>query len=86
MSKLLNNENPIWENAVKPCLLLMFCPYGNLTEEFPVSNNGKTCEELGHDCPVFYHASPIVEGDGEKKVTQKEFDKFFREIEAKYIK
>ena len=85
MSKWLNNENPIWENAVKPCLLLMFCPYGKLTEEFPISENKKTCEILGHDCPVFYQASHIVEGDGEKRVNQEEFDTFFKEIAAKSI-
>lgn len=86
MNKELNIEKPIWENAVKPCLLLMFCPYGKLIEEYPISDNEKTCEVLGHDCPVFYHASYFVEGDGEKKVTQKEFDKFFKEIETKYMK
>ncbi|MGZ7049553.1 MAG: hypothetical protein ACXVHO_06060 [Methanobacterium sp.] len=80
----MNKETPSWENAVKPCLLLMFCPYGNLTEEFPISDDKKTCEILEHDCPVFYLASHIVEGDGEKKVTQEEFDKFFKEIEAKH--
>lgn len=85
MSKWLNKEKPIWKNAVKPCLLLMFCPYGKLTEEFPISNDAKTCEVLGHDCPVFYHASYFVEGDGAKKVNQEEFDKFFKEIAAKYM-
>ena len=86
MIKKLNTEKKIWDNAVKPCLLLMFCPYGNMAEEFPKSNNQKTCEVIGHDCPVFYQASPVVEGDGENKVTQHEFDKFFQEIELKYKK
>ena len=86
MIKSLNTEKKIWDNAVKPCILLMFCPYGNLIDEFPKSNNQKTCEVMGHDCPVFYYASPVVEGDGEKKVTQQEFDDFFKEIELKYKK
>ena len=84
MIKSLNTETKVWDNAIKPCLLLLFCPYGNMVEEFPKSNDQKTCEVLGHDCPVFYCASHIVEGDGEKKVTQKEFDNFFKEIELKY--
>ena len=84
MIKSINNEKQLWDNAVKPCLLLMFCPYGDLAEEFPISNDEKICEVLGHNCPVFYLSSHIVEGDGEKKVTQEEFDKFFKEIELKY--
>jgi hypothetical protein len=32
----VNNERIIWNNAVKPCKLCGYCPYGQLVEEFPL--------------------------------------------------
>lgn len=47
----------------KPCIKLGYCPYGQLVEEFPFSNNKLSCSlankaliVFGHDCPVHYHA------------------------------
>ena len=47
----------------KPCHFLMFCPYGQLVEEFPLEeNNSKhSCKVFGHHCPVFYQAEPVAE-------------------------
>ena len=49
----------------KPCKKLGFCPYGPLVEDFPLKNKRtkKSCRLFGHECPVFYVAENITEGD-----------------------
>jgi len=32
----VNNENIVFKNAIKPCKICGFCPYGQLVEEFPL--------------------------------------------------
>ena len=56
MSEWLNNKVFVDENAVKPCGLLRYCPYGQLVEEFPFRSvpDHISCEVFGHNCPVFY--------------------------------
>lgn len=43
----VNNELIVWKNAIKPCKLCGFCPYGQLVEEFPVPSPSKK-EALDH--------------------------------------
>ena len=44
----------------KPCHACGFCPYGQVVEMFPFSNE-YSCRTFGHDCPVFWLAEPITE-------------------------
>lgn len=60
----------------KPCISLMWCPYGPLVEQFPLDDgslhdNGTFgftaiaepagCAVFGHDCPVYYVAEPLMD-------------------------
>ena len=80
MSEWLNNTNSIWKDAIKPCLILRFCPYGKLVEEFPISKDKKSCKIFEDDCPVFYHAEPFVEPNKDDDTTQMEYYKFLEEL------
>ena len=50
---------------IKPCHSCGFCPYGQLVEAFPLreKRNGFSCKVFGHDCPAFYGAELMAEGD-----------------------
>ncbi|MGF7117876.1 hypothetical protein [Methanobacterium oryzae] len=85
MSEWLNNTNPIWKDAIKPCLILKFCPYGKLVEEFPISNDEKSCKIFEHDCPVFYHAEPFTEPSKDDETIQEEYHLFLAEL-TNYMK
>ena len=77
MSKWLNTthiqqgkKNGLWNDFYKwllkdnkPCHFLSFCPYGQLVEEFPLTEKPSkyNCKVFGHNCPVFYHAEPMSE-------------------------
>lgn len=43
--------------VAKPCLVLSYCPYGVLVEQFPVADDNiqedLQCRRYGHACPVF---------------------------------
>ena len=82
MSEWLNNTNPIWKDAIKPCLIIRFCPYGKLVEEFPISEDRKSCEIFEHDCPVFYQAEPFMESINNKDgdTIQEQYHKFLEEL------
>jgi len=58
--------NIIW---TKPCHKLGFCPFGQLVEEFPITNNPSniSCKVFGHNCPVFYCGESISEEIEEKE-------------------
>ena len=50
----------------KPCMRLGYCPYGVLVEEFPLrhgSDESCRCSLFGHDCPVYYVAEDVIEGE-----------------------
>ena len=56
---LLNTTYIIDRNAIKPCSILQYCPYGILVEAFRIRHSLKngskySCELFGHDCPIFY--------------------------------
>ena len=65
MSSWLNTNIAKHPELTKPCGKLLYCPYGELVEEFPLSvprsklscliSNGAIIS-FGHDCPVHYHA------------------------------
>ena len=60
----INNKEPIWKHAVKPCKIMAFCPYGQLVEMYPLQtprNKIMSCSEFGHDCPVFYLAEIFID-------------------------
>ena len=77
MSKWLNNKIVKWKHAVKPCRCSGFCPYGQLVEEFPLTETKRSCEVFGHDCPVFYHAEIFGETTG---ATEEEAKRFCKEL------
>lgn len=65
MSKWLNNHTVVHPELEKPCGALRYCPYGQLVEEFPLTEprDKLSCLEefggimsFGHHCPVHYHA------------------------------
>ena len=59
------NDSEVLIRAVeKPCYKLEFCPYGALGEKSPRQEEPTSplaCKLLPHDCPVFYHFSPMGE-------------------------
>lgn len=78
MSKWLNTNTRIWEKIIKPCKLCGFCPYGQLIEEFPLTNDeGIVCLVYGHDCPVFYHAEIFAE---DQEATESEIEAMYNEF------
>lgn len=83
MSQWLNTETVLWKSAIKPCRVLGFCVYGQLVEEFPITEkpNPMSCQAFGHDCPVFYHAEAMAEDHG--KMNLSDVDKFFKEMRGK---
>lgn len=69
-SNWLNTEIVSHPDIEKPCVKLDYCPYGQLVEEFPFSENELSCTikngaivQFGHDCPVHYHAEFVGEED-----------------------
>ena len=83
----IENIKPQWKNAIKPCLMIWFCPYGPLVEDLPSSEDKKLCEEFGHDCPVFYYAEPFMEDidkNKDEETLQKEYIEFIRELRSFY--
>jgi len=46
-----------------PCRELDYCPYGQLVELFPFSEDEKSCGVFGHDCPVHYHREDMAEDE-----------------------
>lgn len=48
------------EEITKPCHDCGFCPFGQLVEVFPFSDDFR-CTVFGHDCPAFWLAEPIAE-------------------------
>jgi hypothetical protein len=80
MSEWLNNTNPIWKDAIKPCLILRFCPYGKLVEEFPISKDKKSCGIFEHDCPVFYHAEPFRKSVNDEDAIEEQYHRFLIEL------
>ena len=59
----LNTENVVHPDLECACKKLDYCPYGQLVEVFPFSDNGVSCSlkngaiiQFGHDCPVHYLA------------------------------
>lgn len=83
MSEWLNNEKVICKEVVKPCKLCGYCPYGQLVEEYPFSDDKKSCEIFGHDCPAFYQAEWFAE---EETASNEEIAKMIEEFEEKYNK
>ena len=82
MSKWRNNNIKIWEKIVKPCKMCGFCPYGQLVEEFPITNEeGITCLIYHHDCPVFYHAEIFGE---DEDATDEEIEAMYKEFKESY--
>lgn len=77
--ELINNKAPIWKNAVKPCKIMEFCPYGALVEMFPLQKprNEMSCSEFGHDCPVFYLAEIFIDCP---LATEEETERWFTEL------
>ena len=68
MSYWLNTKIVSYPDLEKPCIKLGYCPYGQLVEEFPFSENQLSCTiengaiiQFGHDCPVHYHAEMVKE-------------------------
>lgn len=61
----LNNTRIIFKphQIEKPCHSCGYCPYGQLVEEFPLTEErtAYSCTVFGHDCPVYYHAEGFVE-------------------------
>ena len=64
MSVWLNTTLPIFENIVKPCRMVKYCPYGALIEEYPLKEKKDymSCKVFGHDCPAYYQAEMVMEG------------------------
>jgi hypothetical protein len=72
--KKASDKIPYWKNAIKPCRIVGFCPYGGLVEMYPHrgrKNNKMSCSIFGHDCPVFYNAEIFVDYE-EGPVTEEE--------------
>ena len=85
----INNKEIILKNAVKPCWVLEYCPYGSLVEYYPFekdNNNIYSCEVFGHNCPVFYQAEPFEDESEEKNKEDLKVksDKMFQEFEEKW--
>lgn len=79
MSKWLNNTKQTHKpnEITKPCRSCGYCPYGQLVEEYPLSDSEISCEVFGHDCPVYYMAEFITEeqwGDGYRGTLISRFD------------
>jgi len=64
----LNTTTVRHPELLKPCIMLLYCPYGELVEEFPLNSehNPLSCThdngaiiQFGHDCPVHYHAETM---------------------------
>lgn len=78
MSEWLKNNEKIWKKIVKPCKMCGFCPYGQLVEEFPLTNDKDiACQVFGHDCPVFYQAEIFGE---DEEATDEEIDAMYSEF------
>lgn len=64
-TKWLNNKKTIIKETEieKPCHKCNYCPYGQLVEEFPLTNKRTkmSCKTFGHNCPVYYMAENITE-------------------------
>jgi hypothetical protein len=77
------NTKPMYKHAVKPCNQIGICPYGQLVEEYPLSENPtkRSCKVYGHDCPIFYQAEPFSE---EIEITESEIKKWHNELETHF--
>lgn len=66
------NWNERVKAVCKPCWELKYCPYGVLVEDFPFKEefDDKSCRIFGHDCPVFYTASPMTETKELRRITR----------------
>lgn len=66
------NWNERVKAVCKPCWELKYCPYGILVEEFPFKEefDDKSCRIFGHDCPVYYTASPMTETKELRRITR----------------
>ncbi len=54
------------KTPTKPCLMLRYCPYGILVEDFPViedQNQEFGCPMFGHICPVYQVAEKLSKKD-----------------------
>jgi len=68
-SNWLNTKIVRHPDIEKPCVKLGYCVYGQLVEEFPISEkntklscaykNNNNFWQWGHDCPVHYHAELV---------------------------
>ena len=89
MKGWINTTKRVWKNAVRPCRMIGFCPYGPIVEEYPADKDSEMrCGVFAHDCPVFYQASFICESEGKDYDASKvddEVDRFFAEAESKVM-
>ena len=61
----INDKKKLKSNnkKIKPCHRLLYCPYGQLVECYPITKRRTkySCKTFGHDCPVYYQAEDITE-------------------------
>jgi len=80
---------PVFKYAIKPCRILRFCPYGSIVENYPIvetfplprKDEPESCSVFGHQCPVFFHAGPLVD---EGEVSTEDSDRWFTELKERY--
>lgn len=86
----INTEKVLWDNIIKPCWILKWCPYGQLVEEYPsdkVKNDkNKVCEVFGHHCPAFYQAELLTEIDHAPEEIENKIQLWEDEIGLKHPK
>jgi len=82
----INNKLPIHgKELITPCNVLMYCPYGQLVEMYPLpKNRGRmSCKVFGHNCPAYYQAEPVTE---DKDVLLEDEQKFVTGMYRKFYK
>ena len=70
-----------YTKIIKPCRLTLYCPYGQLVEEYPISDEEDIkCKIFGHDCPAFYLSEPFAEDSFDSDISEEKFNEMFNEL------